>query len=52
MIERRKQRKDIDFIEFARQHIVTTPNEGTKTVKQLESMLYAISLNIRMVTKN
>lgn len=33
MIERRKQRKDIDFIEFARQHIVTTPNEGTKTVK-------------------
>lgn len=33
MIDRRKQRKDIDFIEFARQHISMTPNEGTRTVK-------------------
>lgn len=32
MIERRKKRKDIDFIEFARQHIQMTPNE-TRTVK-------------------
>nr|DAN32884.1 MAG TPA: Integrase [Caudoviricetes sp.] len=33
MIERRKQRKEIDFIEFARMFIEKTPNEGTKTVK-------------------
>jgi hypothetical protein len=33
MIERRKKRKDIDFIEFARQHIQMTPNAGTRTVK-------------------
>lgn len=33
MIERRKQRKEIDFIEFARMFIKKTPNEGTKTVK-------------------
>ena len=33
MIERRKQRKEIDFIEFARMFIGKTPNEGTKTVK-------------------
>lgn len=33
MIERRKQRREIDFIEFARMFIEKTPNEGTKTVK-------------------
>lgn len=33
MIERRKQKKEIDFIEFARMFIEKTPNEGTKTVK-------------------
>lgn len=33
MIERRKQRKEVDFIEFARMFIEKTPNEGTKTVK-------------------
>lgn len=33
MIERRKQRKEIDFIEFARMFIDKTQNEGTKTVK-------------------
>lgn len=33
MIERRKQRKEIDFIEFAKCFIGKTPNEGTKTVK-------------------
>ena len=33
MIEGRKQRKEIDFIEFARMFIEKTPNEGTKTVK-------------------
>lgn len=33
MIERRKQRKEIDFIEFARMFIEKTQNEGTKTVK-------------------
>lgn len=33
MIERRKHRKDIDFIEFARMYIEQTLNEGTKTVK-------------------
>lgn len=33
MIERRKQRKEIDFIEFARMFIEKTPNEGTKAVK-------------------
>lgn len=33
MIERRKQRKEIDFIEFARMFIEKTPNKGTKTVK-------------------
>lgn len=33
MIERRKQRKEIDFIEFARMYIGQTPNEGTRTVK-------------------
>lgn len=33
MIERWKKRKDIDFIEFARQHIQMTPNAGTRTVK-------------------
>ena len=33
MIERRKQRRKIDFIEFARMFIEKTPNEGTKTVK-------------------
>ena len=33
MIERRKERKEIDFIEFARMFIEKTPNEGTKTVK-------------------
>ena len=33
MIERRTQRREIDFIEFARMFIEKTPNEGTKTVK-------------------
>lgn len=33
MIERRRKRKDIDFIEFARQHISTIANEGTRDAK-------------------
>lgn len=33
VIERRKERKTIDFIGFARKHISNIPNEGTRTVK-------------------
>lgn len=52
MIERRKKRKDIDFIEFARQHIQMTPNAGTRTVKTTGINALCHFLKYKMVMIN
>lgn len=50
MIERRKQKKDIDFIEFSRKYIDNIENNGTRTIKTtgINSLCHFLKAKITM----